>query len=154
MGDSDLEGRSTEVLLEEKNTYSVISYPGIDLPEEFRGLVLDYWRKSLRRWNDFFRLIDGKTFFDAYNPYLVALLNRPHAVVRLAVLTDDLHNCLGFSVSEPDVLHYVWVRPSAQGIGVMTALIQFPFSTITHLTRHGMQVWNKKFPHVKFNPFK
>ena len=154
MGNQELETGTTGLQPEKQETYSVIAYSGRDLPEEFKNMVLDYWRKSLRKGNQFFQLVEGKTFFEHYNPYLKALLERPATKVRLAVLTSDIHNCLGFSVSEPDVLHYVWVRPSAQRLGIMTALLQFPFSVITHLTRNGMTVWNNKFPHVKFNPFK
>lgn len=149
-----METRPAEVQVEKKATYSVIPYLASEMPETYRNMILAKWLRTLRFGNDFFRLIDSNSYFSNYQKYIKALLSRPQCIVRLAVLTDDPDVCLGFSVSEPGVLHYVWVHKDNRKIGVARSLLQFPFLFVTHLTSVGMSIWNKKFPTVQFNPFK
>jgi hypothetical protein len=140
--------------VEAKATYSVIPYLGRDLPEAYRNMILAKWLRTLRFGNDFFRLIDSSGYFSSYQEYIKRLLMRPQCIVRLAVLSDDPDVCLGFSVSEPEILHYCWCHKDNRKIGVGKALTQFPFKYVTHLTTAGMAIWNKKYPNVIFNPFK
>jgi len=158
VGNKDLETGTTELLpetpSEEKTTYSVIPHLGADLPEIYRNMILSKWMRTLRFGNDYFKLIDSDGYYEAYQAYIKILLSRPQCIVRLAVITDSPDVCLGFSVSEPEVLHYVWSHKENRRIGVATALLQFPFKYITHLTTTGMGIWNKKYPTVSFNPFK
>lgn len=150
-----METGRTEVRLAEKATYSVIPHLGRDLPEEYRNLVLVKWMRTLRFGNDFFKLIESSAYFSSYQEYIKKLLQRPQCIVRIACLTEDPDVILGFSVSEPDTLHYVWCeKDSRRKFGIARALTQFPFSTFTHLTNVGMSIWSKKFPEAKFNPFK
>jgi hypothetical protein len=155
MGDQALEPGPAQVqLAEKKASYAVIAYLGKDLPETYRNMILAKWLRTLRFGNDFFRLIESNAYFETYQKYIKAIIGRPQCVVRLAVLSDAPDVCLGFSVSEPDTLHYVWCHKDNRKIGVASALMQFPFSVITHLTSAGMGIWHKKFPAAKFNPFK
>ena len=153
MENQKLEARTTEVPLEEKTTYSVIPYLGKDLPQTYRNMILAKWLRTLRFGNDYFKLIESHAYFSIYQEYIKLILSRPQCIVRLAVLTDDHDVCLGFSVSEPDILHYIWTHKDARGIGIAKSLMAFPFRIITHLTTAGMSLWNKKFPHAHFNPF-
>jgi hypothetical protein len=154
MGNQELEPEPTEVQLEKKTTYSVVPYLGRNIPEIYRNMILAKWLRTLRFGNDFFRLIESDSYFSSYEPYIKQILNRPQCIVRLAVLTDDPDVCLGFSVSEPDILHYVWTHKDNRKIGVARALVGFTFTVITHLTATGMSIWNNKLTHVHFNPFK
>lgn len=148
-----MEAGSTKIQLAQKATYSVIAYFGRDLPKAYRNMLLSKWLRSLRFGNDFFRLIDGNSYFSAYQKHIENILSRAQCVVRLAVLTDEIDTCLGFSVSEPDVLHYVWSHKDNRRIGIAKTLLNFPFHFITHLTTNGISLWQKKFPKVKFDPF-
>ncbi len=151
-----MEAGTTQEALEKKEaSYSVDAYLGKDVPFVYRNMILSKWMRSLKFGNDYFRLIDSDSYYSTYQHYIKALLERPQCIVRLALLPgDELHTCLGFSVSEPGVLHFVWSHKDNRRIGIAKSLIQFPFDTITHLTTSGMAVWHKKFPHAKFNPFK
>lgn len=153
MGDQELEARAAEIQLGKKDTYSVVAYLGRDLPETYRNMILSKWLRSLKFGNDFFRLIDNDAYFSSYQKYIKQLLERPQCIIRLAVLTDEPDTCLGFCVSEPDILHFVWSHKDNRKIGIAASLTQFPFSSITHLTTMGMSIWHKKFPTAKFNPF-
>lgn len=132
----------------------MIPYLGSQLPESYRNMILAKWMRTLRFGNDFFKLIESGGYFSSYQIYIKNILIRPACIVRLAVITDDPDTCLGFSVSEPEVLHYVWVEKDNRNIGIATALTRFPFKYITHLTSKGMSIWNKKYRDVQFNPFK
>lgn len=132
----------------------MIPYLGKDLPESYRNMILAKWLRTLRFGNDFFRLIDSDAYFESYQKYIKNLMNRSQCIIRLAVLTDDPDVCLGFSVSEPEVLHYLWVHKDNRKIGIGTSLVQFPFKYLTHLTTAGISIWNKHFKDVKFDPFR
>lgn len=149
-----MDAEPAKISLEEKATYSVIAYLGKDLPETYRNMILAKWLRTLRFGNDFFRLIESDGYFEFYQKYIKQLLAKPQCVVRLAVLSDDPDVCLGFSVSENDVLHYVWTHKDNRKAGIATALLQFPFKIITHLTTAGMSIWSKKYQSAVFNPFK
>jgi hypothetical protein len=153
VGDQELDTRAAEIPLEEKASYLVVPHLGSALPENYRNMVLAKWLRTLRFGNDFFRLIDSNSYFAAYQQYIKNVLLKPQCIVRLAVLSDDEDVCLGFSVSEPEALHFVWVHKDNRKIGIGNALVQFPFKYITHLTNTGMTIWNKKYKDCKFNPF-
>lgn len=149
-----MEAGGPEIRLAEKTTYSIVPFLGSGLKEEHRNLVLVKWMRTLRFGNDLFRLIDSNAYFASYQEYIKTLLKRPECIVRMAVLTDAPDVCLGFSVSEPDVLHYVWSNKDNRGIGIARSLVPFSFSVFTHLTNAGMLIWNKKYPNARFNPFR
>lgn len=148
-----METGATSLPLETKATYSIVPHLGKDLPSAYRNMVLAKWLRTLRFGNDFFRLIESDTYFEVYQKYIKNLIDRPQCIIRIAVLTDETDVCLGFSVSEPDVLHFCWVHKDNRRIGVGKALVPFHFSSITHLTTTGMTIWNRKLPGVHFNPF-
>lgn len=116
-------------------------------------MILAKWLRTLKYGNDFFKLIESDGYFESYQKFIKSLLARPQCIVRLAVLSDVPDVCLGFSVSEPGILHYLWVHRDNRKMGIGRALMQFPFKYITHLTTHGMRMWTKNFHNVKFNPF-
>ena len=149
-----MEARTAQVPVEEKASYSVIPYLGSQLPDNYRNMILAKWLRTLRFGNDFFKLVESDSYFESYQKYIKTLIYRPQCIIRLAVLTDEPDTCLGFSVSEPNILHYVWVEKDNRKIGVAKSLTQFPFKYITHLTRAGISIWNNKFPDAKFDPFK
>lgn len=149
-----METRTAQIQLDQKDTYSVVAYLGKELPENYRNLILSKWLRSLKFGNDFFRLVDNDAYFREYQKYIKLILERPHTVVRLAVLTTEPDTCLGFSVSEQDALCFVWVHKDNRKIGIGTSLTNFDFTTITHLTTNVLALWQKKYPKVIFNPFR
>lgn len=116
-------------------------------------MILAKWMRSLRYKNDFFRMMHSDEYFKAYRIYICALLKRHNAVVRLAVLSDDNDVALGWSLIEGNVLHYVFVQREARNKGIAKSLVPTPIKWITHLTKEGMVIWNKKLPDAQFNPF-
>ena len=134
-------------------SYTINYYSGEGLPKQYHALVYSKWLRSLRHGNDYFKLVDSDSYYKAYGAYIASILKRPEASVLLAVLTDDPDVCLGFSVREGEILHYVHVHRDQRGVGIGSLLMAGSIKTITHVTKAGLKVWNKKFPRAKFNPF-
>lgn len=136
-----------------EDSFDVISFQGDQLKPSFQALVYSRFLKSLRYGNDYFRLIESKPYFDVYHAYLATILTRENTRVKFAVLSENHDNVLGFSITEPNKLHYCHVQKDYRRQGVAKALCSEPFHVITHLTNVGASIWNNKFPKVQFNPF-
>lgn len=134
-------------------SYQVIAYPAIHLPDQYRNMVLSKWLRSLRYGNEYFKLADSDQYYWAYEKYIKMLSNRPKSLIRLAVLADDHDIVLGWSMTEDDKLHYVWVGHEYRNKGIATLLVPCTINTITHLTKAGAGFWHRKLPSAKFNPF-
>lgn len=137
-----------------ETTYSIISFPGKSLPASYTNVVLVKWMRSLKYGNEFFKLINSDDYYASYQKYIQLLLNRSDSVVRLAVLSDDNDVVLGWSLIEGDILHYVHVQAEQRNKGIGKMLVPIRINIITHLTKTGMNIWNKKLSHAIFNPFK
>jgi hypothetical protein len=135
------------------STYSVIFFPGSALPENYLNFVRSKWMRSLRRGNDYFELTDSDSYYKSYQRYIASLLSRRDAIIRLAVLTDEPDVALGFSLVEGNILHYVYVQREQREKGIARSLVPVKITTITHLTRAGMRIWNNKLSHCIFDPF-
>ena len=133
--------------------YKVIAYKGEKLPEQYRALVYSKWLRSLRYGNDYFRLIDSRSYFKVYHLFISKLLSQSDSVVHLAVLGDDYDVVLGFSVSRNNLLDYVHVHKDYRRTGIGTSLVPAGIDFITHITRQGMSFWNNRLKDAVFNPF-
>lgn len=130
-----------------------MAYLGSSLPKNYRPMVYARWLRSLRKGNDYFKLIDSTSYYGKYHAFIESVLERPHTIVRIAVLTDDADVALGFSVSEAQVLHYCHTDKDNRSQGIARSLVPFEIKKITHVTRIGMSIWNSKFPWAVFDPF-
>lgn len=147
MGNQKLESETTKP--EEK--YKLITYPAIQLPEEYTHLIKAPFLNLLRYGNDLFKLVDKEAYFPNYGRYIDSLMKRKNSVVKLAVLDDE--TVLGWSLFEERVVHFVWVKNEVRRQGIGKSLLPKEFDTITHITNKGMNIWAAKFPEVKFNPW-
>jgi hypothetical protein len=116
-------------------------------------MIYSDFLRTLRFGNDWFKLIDSDAYYGAYHQVIDALLSRPHSCVKLAVLSDEPDTCLGWSMSESNMLHFIYVKGDARNKGIGRSILPKEFDTITHLTTIGLSVWNNKFPNAIFNPF-
>lgn len=117
------------------------------------GFVYSKWLRSLRYENDFFRLVDPKSYWLSYKTFIKGLLDKPETLLHTAVLTDDHDVILGFSVSRSNLLDYVYVHRHQRRLGIGTRLIPPGVDTITHVTKTGLTIWGSKYGHWRFNPF-
>lgn len=145
--------QTTNGIETQKNTYSIISYKSSSFPEQYRNLIFSKWMRSFRYGNDYIKLINSDDYFAAYEIYITSLLNKPNSTLRLAVLSEDKDVVLGWSLIDGETLHYVYVQNEQRNKGIAKFLVPVSIKTITHVTKSGLAIWNKKIPFAKFNPF-
>lgn len=144
---------------EMNDSYKVLTLNGQDSEVgPYLGFILSNWMTTLRYTNDWFKLIDEDIYYTTYSKVIRAILDRPQTQVRLAVLSDNLDVCIGFSVCELQILHYCFVKREGRKQGIATSLVPKDIHTITHLTVPGVVIWTHKMFksktfHVVFNPF-
>lgn len=117
-----------------------------------RNLVFSTWLKSYHTSSLYSKNIPKDVFFAEHHGLIERILARD-PVVRLAVLPDDPEVVLGWSVSEPDAVHYVYVKPPFRRYGVATALLAhvnrpFTFTHYTYILR------DLKLDGCSFNPYR
>lgn len=137
----------------EVEAYEILKYRGMNLPTEYLNYIKTKWMRSYRYNNDFIRLIDSDCYYAAYGPFLVSILLRPHALVRVAVIAGDSDVMLGFSVIENETLHYVFVHKDFRKSGIGKKLTPTMISSFTHITKLGLKLWPTKLGQAIFNPF-
>lgn len=148
--DSEAIGSKLE---KESSSYKVIAFIGPQLPAQFKSMIYAKWLRGLRQGNDYFKLIQSDIYYAVYQKYLDAILNRLSTVIRIAVLTDDIDVALGFSVSEGNTLHFVFVHADMRRQGIAKSLTPFDIEIITHITKMSLLLWSAKAPKAIFNPF-
>lgn len=151
VGHAGIHSGAAQQVQQEVASYKVVAFDHV--PEEYRNMIFSKWKRSLRYENDYFKLIDCDAYFKAYDKYLSGILAADNLVFTIATLSDDIDVVLGFSVSRGTVLDYVYVNKEFRRIGVGARLIPRGITTITHLTKTGMTIWNNKYSAWKFNPF-
>ncbi len=122
-------------------------------PESFVNLIYSKWLRTLRRGNDFFKLIDAESYYEAYQSYIEKILSNKSCRIRYAVLSNDPDVILGFCVYRGNILDYIYVDRLSRKIGIASHLVPVGIDTITHLTRTGLSIWGSKCKGWKFNPF-
>lgn len=133
----------------------MINVPASGINREIKNLILAKWMRSFRRGNDFIKLIDSDSYYAAYTHYVLHVLARPGAELRMAVLADDRDVVLGFAIIEKSTLHYVFTNKDFRRNGIATSLIGNPkkIEWITHLTKSGLNLWPSLLSRAKLNPF-
>jgi GNAT superfamily N-acetyltransferase len=134
-------------------------YAAHKLPETYKPMIFSKWMRSTKYGNEYFKAIDSNVFYTVYQKYIEQVLSRPIAMVRLATLSDDADNCLGWSIVEGSTLHYIHVEWNQRNQGIGKSLLPPDgIRQFTHLTKTGMKIWNNEKYHGKysnaiFNPF-
>lgn len=126
---------------------------GDRLPDTYRNFIIARWTRSFRYGNDYMRLTDSDSYYNAYSRYVQSILEQPHTLVRIAILADTPDVAFGFAVTAKEVLHYVYVGLDYRSQGIGRLLVPGPISEFTHLTKAGLKLWPTKNPEAKFNPF-
>lgn len=137
-----------------ESSYKLVEFSGAGLSESLRNMVTSRWCRSLKFSNDHFKLMHGDSYWKVYPPFVRSLLERPATEVRVAVLSDEPDNALGFAVYEGPTLHYLHVDKVQRRQGIGTSLVAGKtFDRVTHITRLGISFWTARLGDAKFDPF-
>lgn len=101
--------------MSERN-YSIVEGLG-----DARSLIFATWLKSYQNSSLFAKGVPRETFFAQHHKVIERILER--AEVRLAVLPDDPSVVFGWAVTEPGLVHYVYVKPDFRKYGIARALL-------------------------------
>lgn len=121
--------------------------------DPYKSMIYSDFMNSLRYGNDWYALIDPECYFSVYRKMIDHLLSKPAVKVNLAVLSDDVDTCLGWSMFEPNILHYIYVKADFRDQGIASSLAPKGFSSVSHLTKVGQSIRRTHFPDAVFNPF-
>lgn len=134
--------------------FKVRTYSGSDPRlEPYLGKIVGNWLNTLRWTNDWFKLIDKRSYYETYQRAIKAILARPSCQASLAVLSDDEDVCVGWAVFEGKTLHYCFVNRTGRRQRIATAVVPKDFDKMSHLTVTGVVIWKTKFPKAIFDPF-
>lgn len=101
---------------------------------------------------DYIGSINQDDFMKSYHKYLESLLTRNDLFIYVACLHSDPDVILGFSVFQPEVLHWVFVKKDWRRIGLCNDLVPKNIKTVTGFTRVGEVI--RKHKNLTFNPFR
>jgi hypothetical protein len=116
--------------------------------------IYSKWLRSLRYGSEIYKMIDSGAFFNCEHAKIEKILDCEDTEIRLAVLSDDLDVCLGFSAVRNDHLDYVYVNKDQRKIGIGASLIPDRIKSFGTLTNLGQIVWEKRYTDLKFNPYR
>jgi len=112
------------------------------------ALIYQTWLKGLYFGSSWFSKMDQKVFFQKYRVVINSLL--PRSQVFIAALKEEEDTVLGYSVTQNNLLHWIFVKTSWRKMGLAKRLIPDNINTVTHLTDLVRPLLPKKF---KFDPF-
>lgn len=136
------------------STYRILSFSGSDPAlKPYQAMIYSDFLKSLRYGCPFYHLIDSDCYYSLYKHRIDQMLGGNESVVRIAVLSDDPDTALGWSLSEGKRFHYAFVKLDFRRQGIGTSLLPKEFNQVTHVTKIGQAIREKKYSHVIFNPF-
>ncbi len=120
-----------------------------DFQNDDLNFILATWLRGLYYGNDWFHKIFKETFFKNYQIVIEKIMQRPGIKVHVCCLKEDPHVILGYSVIEPGILHWVFVKQAWRKIGIARDLIPDTTQTVTHLTNRSKSIETR----FHFNPF-
>lgn len=135
--------------LQKKNLISIRDF----YPADF-NFIISTWLKGAYLGNNFYQLIDKKSYYQNYDPAVKRILQRKTTEVKVCCLKEDPGVILGYAVLEKrdiDILHWVFVKFVWRGIGIMKDLLEpYDIKATTHLTQRFIKTKPKR---IKFDPF-
>jgi GNAT superfamily N-acetyltransferase len=118
-----------------------------------RNLIYATWLRSYESSSLMTKNIPRDVFFAEHHKVLDRIFARD-PIVKLAVMPDSHEVVFGWSVSEPGVIHYVYVKPAFRRHGVARALLEHVKTPFTY--SHHTYILRDLHKHVAgsvFNPY-
>lgn len=139
---------------QQETTYSILTFPHGTMPASYKNLIIANFLRSLRRGNDFYKLSEPDSYYRAYRRFVHMLLEHPHTVVRLAVLSDAKDIVYCFALHRDEVLDFWFVFKDYRGQGIGRALFPDNIAVVSHITKTWILMWSRdKYKDIVFNPF-
>lgn len=124
-------------------------------PEDL-NFILSTWLRCYRYNSHTVNRVPSRVFYAEHQKFIERLLKKSTALI--AVMKEDPSVILGYLVSEPNTLHFCYVKKACRGEGIGRQLLKdsgFDLSRETefsHFTTE-MDAICRKFPTLIFNPY-
>jgi hypothetical protein len=115
------------------------------------AFIYQTWCKGYLFGNPLNRGMDIQTMRRGYGPVIEALLKR--STTRILCLPDAQDVILGYSVFEPNRVHWIHIKAAFRGFKYTKLLLPNDFESVSHKTLVGEKILRKHFPKIKYNPF-
>lgn len=135
--------------MEKRDLITVRDYQVAD-----KNFVYSTFLRGLYYGDSWFTHIPKNIFMENYHTILDRLLESPNTQIKVACLKEDQEVILGYSILNTGgtALHWVFTKSAWRNIGIAKSLVPESVSTVTHLTKVGIGILNKR-RNVVFNPF-
>jgi hypothetical protein len=112
--------------------------------------IYSTWMKSYR-YDSMLGCCRNSIFFPEYSRVIDNILSKKQTSVRVACDKNDSELLFGYSVTEPDIIHYAFVKKAFCGLGIARSLLGRKFSYASHKTE---SMRNYFLCHeIDYNPF-
>lgn len=118
-------------------------------PEDLQ-FIYSTWLRGLYYGNSYYKRIKKDVYFSKYKLVLRTLLEQRPLAVKVMCLNTDEDTILGYSVSEGDTLHWVYVKEAWRKMGVGKRLVGDNITAYSHFTNMVKNLLPKTW---EFNPF-
>lgn len=121
-----------------------------DAPDaEEYSLIYDSWARSFRK-SPWAGCVPNHLWDQVSRACIGELLNRSLVIVAVKDLEDGKRRVMGYSVSEPGTLHWLYVKDDYRGMGIGKRLLEFTTAgweqfVYTHQTRASRKFLGSKF---------
>jgi hypothetical protein len=134
--------------------YSVIEYDALQLPAQYHNVIISRFLRSYRFGNDLIKMIDREHYFFKYEQFVKKLINYPGIKIRLAVLSDEPDNVLGWCIYKDVCLIYMHVQELMRNNGIAISMMPKEIEDYSHLTNSVIKILARnKYNYLKFKPF-
>ncbi len=119
---------------------------------EDQGFLYSTWIQGMYFGNDWkgpSAQSEG-TFRRRFSEVIKSIITKPTVTIMVAALKQDPDVILGYSVTEPDILHWVYVKPTWRKFGIAKALVPDDVKIVTHQTNRGRSLMPKAWAYDPF----
>lgn len=131
-------------------------YYGNEAPKKNSGVCepcYEEMRTQFKVIQNWIQEMPANVYYKNYGKIIEGILKKPTTTIHIAALQEDEDVILGYSIQEPGILHYMYIKEVWRHIGLANKLLPKQLTTYTHLTKMGKSIMKKKFPDAEFNPF-
>lgn len=122
--------------------------------------IFSTWLRSYRHDSPLTRLIHSDTFFHGHQKLVEKLLVRPKVRVHVCCDEADPNHIFGWSATEENTLHFIYVKKPLRREGVGSELLAFSGlpekikgCEISHLTNTAWSLLKENKWEAEFNPY-
>lgn len=134
----------------------MIEFSTRDGIESDLNFLLATWLKSHKHSGHGMKRVHPAAYYRHHHPLVEAILSRG-ARVRVATPAGDDETILGYAVSEPGVLHYVYVKLPFRRFGIAMRLIGEMHSEVKQYSyfcdSDAAHALIRKLSHLTYNPY-